>query len=71
VSIIKINEVIIKIFSPKYCRLKQTASIITAGQLKEVKLQGDQNYISNDGAEIIQLSRQGTSTVVELKPLQP
>jgi len=50
---------------------QQTASIITAGQLKEVKLQGDQNYISDDGAEIIQLTSQGTSSVVELKPLKP
>ena len=50
---------------------QQTASIVTAGQLKEVKLLGDQNYVSNDGAEIIQLTSQGTSTVVELRPLSP
>lgn len=49
----------------------ETAYIVTAGQLEEVKLLGDQNYISDDGAEIIQLSRQGTSTIVELKPLKP
>jgi len=49
----------------------QTAYIVTAGQLKEVKLTGDQNYVSDDGEEIIQLSRQGTSTLVELHPLNP
>jgi len=49
----------------------KTASIITAGQLKEVKLEGDQNYISDDGAEIIQITSKGTSTLVELKPLKP
>ena len=49
----------------------QMAYIVTAGQLKEVKLSGDQNYVSDDGAEIIQLSRQGTSTRVELHPLNP
>ena len=39
--------------------------------LKEVKLEGDQNYISDDGAEIIQITSQGTSTTVEMKPLKP
>ena len=47
----------------------QMAYIVTAGQLKEVQLSGDQNYVSDDGAELIQLSQQGTSTLVELKPL--
>ena len=49
----------------------QTAYIVTAGQLKEVKLTGDQNYVSDDGAELIQLSKQGTSTLVEMQPLKP
>jgi len=49
----------------------QTAYIVTAGQLKEVKLTGDQNYVSDDGEETIQLSSQGTSTLVELQPLKP
>jgi len=49
----------------------QTVYIVTADQLKEVKLLGDQNYVSDDGAELIQLSRQGTSTLVELQPLKP
>ena len=45
------------------------AYIVTDGQLKEVKLLGEQNYISDDGAELVELSSQGTSTLVELKPL--
>lgn len=49
----------------------QTAYIVTAGLLKEVKLLGDQNYVSDDGAELIQLTRQGTSNLVELQPLKP
>ncbi|EGW40534.1 hypothetical protein DOT_1534 [Desulfosporosinus sp. OT] len=49
----------------------QTAYIITAGQLKEVKLHGDENYVSVDGAELIQLTRDGTSTLAELQPLEP
>lgn len=47
----------------------QMAYIVTAGLLKEVQLSGDQNYVSEDGAELIRLSRQGTSTLVELQPL--
>jgi len=49
----------------------QTASIISDGHLVDVKLQGDENYVSADGAELIQLTRTGTSTVVELRPLKP
>jgi len=49
----------------------QMAYIVTAGQLKKVQLSGDQNYVSDDGAELIQLSRQGTSTLVEMHPLIP
>jgi len=48
----------------------QTAYIVTAGNLKEVKLQGDENYVSVDGAELIRLTKQGTSTLVELQPLK-
>jgi len=47
----------------------QMAYILTAGLLKEVPLSGDQNYVSDDGAELIRLTRQGTSTLVELQPL--
>ncbi|HBP65392.1 MAG TPA: hypothetical protein DD730_14300 [Desulfosporosinus sp.] len=49
----------------------QAAYIVTAGQLEEVKLQGDENYVSFDGAELIQLTEQGTSTLVGLRPLKP
>ncbi|HBW34718.1 MAG TPA: hypothetical protein DEF89_04920, partial [Desulfosporosinus sp.] len=49
---------------------QSTAYIVTNGQLKELKLQGDENYISEDGAELIQLNRSGTSTIVELIPLK-
>ena len=49
----------------------QTAYIVTVGNLKEVKLQGDETYVSVDGAELIQLTKQGTSTLVELQPLKP
>ena len=48
----------------------QKANIIIAGQLQEVQLNGDENYISVDGAELIQLTKEGTSTLVELQPLQ-
>lgn len=47
------------------------AYIVTAGQVSEVNLSGEKNYISGDGAELIQLNRAGTSTLVELQPLKP
>jgi hypothetical protein len=49
----------------------QTAYIVTAGKLAEVKLKGDENYVSVDGAELIQLTKQGSSTLVEVQPLKP
>lgn len=49
---------------------QQTAYIIAAGKLEELKLLGDENYISDDGAELIQLKKSGTSTIAELKPLK-
>lgn len=48
----------------------QTAYIITDGQLHEVKLQGDENYVSVDGVELVRLTREGTSTLAELQPLK-
>ena len=48
----------------------QITHIITDGQLKEIKLDGVENYVSSDGAELIKLNQQGTSTLVELKPLK-
>jgi len=47
----------------------QTVYIITEGHLTEDKLQGDENYISADGAELVQLTKSGTSTLVELETL--
>ena len=49
----------------------QIAYVVTGGQLKDVKLTGEQNYVSDDGAEIMQLTKEGTSTLVELQPLNP
>ena len=49
----------------------QTAYVVTDGHLAEVKLHGDENYVSSDGAELIQLTKEGTSTLVELQPLKP
>ncbi|MDQ7097008.1 hypothetical protein REC12_25775 [Desulfosporosinus sp. PR] len=49
----------------------QTAYIVSDGHLTEVKLQGDENYVSADGAELIQVSKAETSTLVELQPLKP
>ena len=46
------------------------AYIVTDGQLSEVKLLGEKNYISSDGAELIQLNQAGTSTEVKLQPLK-
>src|SRR5665648_92721 len=48
----------------------QTAYIVTTGQLEEIKLQGDENYVSLDGAELIELTQQGTSTVVKLRAIK-
>jgi hypothetical protein len=48
----------------------QTAYIVADGHLADLKFQGDENYISVDGAEQIQLTRAGTSTTVELQPLK-
>jgi len=50
---------------------QQIAYIVTNDQLKEIKFDGLENYVSIDGAELIQLNQQGTSTIVELKPLKP
>ncbi|MGI6120326.1 MAG: hypothetical protein ACOYIB_07155 [Desulfosporosinus sp.] len=47
----------------------QIAYIVSEGQLKEIKFEGEENLISLDGAEHIKLSQQGTATFVELQPL--
>jgi len=49
----------------------KTANIVTDGNRVEIKLSRDENYVSVDGAELIQLTKQGTSTLVELRPLKP
>lgn len=47
-----------------------TAYNVTSAQLKEIELFGEESYISNDGAVLIQLNRSGTSTLVELSPIK-
>jgi hypothetical protein len=49
---------------------QQTAYIINNSKVKEVDLQGEENYVSPDGAELIELTRQDDSTLAELKPLE-
>lgn len=49
----------------------QTAYIIQSdGQQKKVVLSGKENFISQDGAELIELTPNGKSTDIELKPLE-
>lgn len=48
----------------------KTVHIVSGGKTKEIKLDGLENYISIDGAELIQLNPQGTSTLVELQSLK-
>lgn len=47
----------------------QIAYIVTNGQKEEIPFEGDENYISLDGAEHMRLTKQDDSTLVELKPL--
>jgi hypothetical protein len=49
---------------------QQTAYIINNVKVKEVNLQGEENYVSPDGAELIELTQQDNSTHAELKPLK-
>lgn len=49
---------------------QQTAYIINSGHLEEIQLLGDENYISDDGAELIELKKSGTSTLVKLQPME-
>jgi len=49
----------------------QMAYIIQSdGQQKQVTLTGKDNFVSQDGAELIELTPNGNSTDIELKPLQ-
>lgn len=46
------------------------AHIIVNGKDTTVELHGDDSYVSVDGAELVELTRTGTMTHVELRPLQ-
>ncbi|MHB1651985.1 MAG: hypothetical protein ACYCVD_05825 [Desulfitobacteriaceae bacterium] len=48
----------------------ETAYIINKGDIKTLNLHGEQNYISVDGAELVQLTREGNYTRAELQPLE-
>lgn len=47
-----------------------TAYIVASGKLTETHFQGEENYLSLDGAEVIQLTREGDSTLAELQPVE-
>lgn len=47
-----------------------TAYIVASGKLTEARFQGEENYLSLDGAEVIQLTRKGDSTLAELEPVE-
>ncbi|HWQ72885.1 MAG TPA: hypothetical protein VN370_11260 [Desulfitobacteriaceae bacterium] len=49
---------------------QQTVYIVNNGKVKEVNLQGKESYVSPDGAELIELTQQGDSTLAELRPLE-
>ncbi len=48
----------------------KVAYIVKNGKLKELTLKGEENYISSDGAEIMEINRDGKSTLIELRPLK-
>lgn len=48
----------------------KVAYIISEGNDKEVTLSGEENYISTDGVEVVQVTRVGMSTKIKLHPLQ-
>jgi hypothetical protein len=48
----------------------KTAYVIENGKLKELNLSGEENFISPDGVELIQVTRISTSTKVKLQPLK-
>ncbi|MDI6879543.1 MAG: hypothetical protein QMC95_12825 [Desulfitobacteriaceae bacterium] len=49
---------------------RRIANIIANGKDRTVELDGDDSYISVDGAELVELTRQGETTHVELRPLE-
>jgi hypothetical protein len=48
---------------------QKTAYIINNGEIKEIELRGEENYVSPDGAQLIELTKEDGTTKVELKPL--
>lgn len=48
----------------------KTAYIIENGKEQKINLSGDENFISPDGVQLIQLAKIGMSTKVNLQPLQ-
>lgn len=48
----------------------KTAYIIENGKEKKMNLSGEENFISPDGVELVQLTRIGMSTKVKLQPFQ-
>jgi hypothetical protein len=48
----------------------QSAYIENAGKLTKIQLHGEEDYVSVDGAELIQLTKEGNSTLAELQPLK-
>ncbi len=48
----------------------QQAYVVQNGKETQIALHGDENYVSPDGAELVQLTGQGSSTVAALQPLQ-
>ncbi len=49
---------------------RSKAHIIANGKDTTVELHGDDSYVSVDGAELVELTREGTFTHVELRPLE-
>jgi hypothetical protein len=48
----------------------QGAYIVADGKETQLELNGEENYISSDGVQLIQITRVGTSTQVKLRPLE-
>lgn len=48
----------------------ETAYIVKDGKDVSVSLEGEENFISPDGVELIQITRVGTSTKIKLQPLK-
>lgn len=66
----KDSKVVIGLLGQVIVYNQQTAYIINNGKVNEVNLQGEENYISPDGAELIELTQQDNYTLAELKPLK-